>query len=246
MLVRFVILSFGFLFVHRMIKFQLNTKPLSEAHSKMIAKGQIIYLWLLTVLSPWMTPPFLIFFIFVPNLVTARLEWILNFILRHKFQQKLLGFVEELILLMMTGRSFRDAYLSLTRNSINFFEGKMYELLIVGHLQGRSGLPKYKEFVKITELIQAIDKSPHQAIDKLRAFRRQLHWKVTFQRKARQATAQIRAQAIILSTLYLGLLLFVVHDNDILPSTIISISTSLFLLGLIVLIFLGRQNKWKT
>jgi hypothetical protein len=246
MLVRFMILSFGFVFAHRMIEFQINRKPLSEATSKKVAQFQILFFWLATILSPWIPVLFLVFFIFVPNLAAARLDWILNFVLRQKFQQNLLSFIDEIILLMMTGKSFRDSFLYLTANPKDFFQFKMRELLIAGSFQDKTRFTKRNEMIQITELVQAIEKNPHKSIDRLRAFRRQLHWVQSFERKSKQATTQIRAQALVLTLLYCGLLGFVMKNSNASTTPIIFPSVFLFLLGLVALYLLSRRTKWKT
>jgi hypothetical protein len=155
-----------------MIGFQINRKPLSEAISTKIVKTQILFFWFLTILSPWIPVPFLIFFLIVPNLAAARLDWILNIILRHQFQQNLLNFIDEVILLMMTGKSFRDAFLHLTGSSQHFFHVKLREVFVVGNFQTQFNNSKHKELTQIAELVQAIEKNPHKSIDRLRAFRR--------------------------------------------------------------------------
>jgi hypothetical protein len=229
-----------------MIEFQINRKPLSEATSKKVAQFQILFFWLATILSPWIPVLFLVFFIFVPNLAAARLDWILNFVLRQKFQQNLLSFIDEIILLMMTGKSFRDSFLYLTANPKDFFQFKMRELLIAGSFQDKTRFTKRNEMIQITELVQAIEKNPHKSIDRLRAFRRQLHWVQSFERKSKQATTQIRAQALVLTLLYCGLLGFVMKNSNASTTPIIFPSVFLFLLGLVALYLLSRRTKWKT
>ena len=246
MLIRFIILCFGFLFTYRIINFQINRRTLSEAISIKIGKIQILYFWFLTVLSPWIQVPILILFIFVPSLAATRLESILNFILRHQFQQNLLNFIDELILLMMTGKSFRDSFFNLTSNPKHFFQFKMRELFVVGNIKTETMNSKYKELVQISNLVQSIEKNPHKAIDKLRAFRRQIHWCQLFKRKSKQATIQMRAQAMILSILYFGLLIYVTRNQNASIISLILVSLFLFLCGLISLFLLGRRQKWKT
>jgi Flp pilus assembly protein TadB len=166
--------------------------------------------------------------------------------LRQKFQQNLLSFIDEIILLMMTGKSFRDSFLYLTANPKDFFQFKMRELLIAGSFQDKTRFTKRNEMIQITELVQAIEKNPHKSIDRLRAFRRQLHWVQSFERKSKQATTQIRAQALVLTLLYCGLLGFVMKNSNASTTPIIFPSVFLFLLGLVALYLLSRRTKWKT
>lgn len=246
MLLRFLVLSFGFAFTHRMIEFQITRKPLSEAVSAKIAKIQILFFWILTVLSPWIPVLVLVLLLFVPNLAATRLDWIFNFILRHQFRLNLLKFVDEIILLMMTGKSFRDSYLQLTANAKDFFHIKMRELLLVANFQSDSHLARTPEVQQIAHLVQVIEKNPHKAIEKLRALRRQLHWSLLFRRKAKLATVQIRAQAIVLSLLYVGLLIFVLRNQGLQAHSVVLPSMILFFSGLLTLLLIGRKQKWKT
>lgn len=246
MVVQFLVLSFGFMFTHRMIEFQMSRKPLPEAISKKIIRTQILFFWVLTILSPWIPVVFLFFFAVVPNLAATRLDWILNFILRQKFKQNLLSFVDELILLMMTGKSFRDSFLQITANSNDFFHAKLREVLVVSQNPRHSSTLKQRDLLIVVELVQSIDQTPHKALDKLRSFQRQLRWGLSFKKKTQQATIQIRAQAGILSILYLLLLAFTVLNQEESTFNVILPSSILFIVGLILIFFLGRRQKWKT
>lgn len=246
MLFDFLVLSFGFLFTYRMVEFQINRKPLSEALSRKIAQLQILYFWFLTILSPWTPTLVLLLLLLVPNLVIFRIDWILNFILRHQFEQYLLSFFDEIILLMMSGQSFRDSFHHLTRNSTEYFHIKLRELFVAGHYQSPASNFKQRELIPLAELFHFIEKNPHKAIDKLKAFRRQLNWSLSFKRKAKQATVQIRAQALVLSLLYLGLLIFVIRNYGSQARSVIGPSLFLFFLGLLCTFLIGRRKKWKT
>lgn len=246
MLFRFLVLSFGFMFALRIIQFQILRKPLSEAISKKMVRLQILFFWMLTILSPWISVPVLCFLLFVPNLAAHRLDQILNLILRHQFRQKLIQFVDELILLMMTGKSFRDSFLQITTESQTFFSMKMRELILTNNFPGQTRTAINSDLQTVAEFVHSIDKNPHKALDKLRAFRRQLHWSILFKKKSRQATVQIRAQATILSALYGGLLFFVFNEHGMKVNSVIFPSLFLYFSGLITLFLIGRRQKWKT
>lgn len=246
MLIRFLFLTFGFAFALRTIKNQTSMKSLSEATSKNITTSLILYFWLMTILSPWMTVPVLGILLFVPNLAALRLEWILNLILKRLFREKVIQFFDELVLQMMTGKSFRDSFLLLTSNSRDFFQIKMREILhcpidLKSHPDSLRS-----ELLEMAELVQSVEKSPHKALDRIQNFRRQLKWKQSFRKKSRQATIQIRAQASILSCLYLLLLIYTIIVQETWSVPLHTLSISLFLIGLSLLFILGRNPKWKT
>lgn len=246
MLIRFLFLSFGFLFTHRTIKFYTNVKPLPEAVLRTTSQILILYFWFLTVVSPWIHVLVLTALVLIPNVIALKLEDLMNFILRQKFQDKLLYFTDELLLLMMTGKSFRDSFLQLTNNPKDFFHFRMRELLLMINLQQTPAIFSHLEMIQISEVVQAIEKNPHRGLDKLRSFRRQLFWVTNFKRRSRQATTQIKAQALILSILYLGLLGFVWRQNNSSTLSLTLLSLALFLIGLTLLFILGKTPTWKT
>lgn len=246
MLIRFLVLSFGFAFALRTIKIQIATKPLSEAISTKIIYFSIFYFWAMTILSPWIPVPVLGILLFVPNLAAHRLNWILNRILKHQFRKKLIQFFDELLLLMTTGKSFRDSFLILTSDSHDFFQLKMRELFQCPHDPENQQVTHAREIHEIIELVQVVERAPHKAVERIQNFRRLLKWRHSFRKKSKQATIQVRAQALVLTLLYVALLLFTFLNDRARNPLLVLTSIVLFVSGLILIFILGRQTKWKT
>lgn len=256
MFVFFLMMSFGFLFVHRTTIQQLNRKTLPEAICKLNLKMQYSLFWLITLLSPWTPVLISLFLIFFQIIITSRLELVLNIILRQRFKENMLKFLDELILMMMTGKSFRDSFNLITQNSNNYFYLKLKSLLSFNVFNSltdskneninKNESLKTKELKNFCDLVQMIESNPHKAIEKIKSYRKELQIILNFEKKLRQSTIQIRTQAMVLTFLYLTLLIFTykmkgsIHFTHLIPSLI------LFLSGHLCILFLGRKRKWKT
>jgi len=263
MIIQFLILGIGLLFANRTLKNKINRKPLAEAILHRLKKRQTTIFLILTILSTCLHPLIILFLIFILIFSIHHIDKWINFVLRQNFQQLWAQFLDELILLMMTGRSFRDAFLFLTTNSQNIFYLKLREILFRSDFskngftqssvlnKNTSFFSKKTNVAIIYELVQSIEKNPHKAIEKLKAHRRQVRWILSFRKKSKQITLQLRTQALILSLLYIGLLIFVLNHqmNSKITFSIYSplvISIGLFIFGILLLFIIGRKKSWKT
>lgn len=264
MLIQFLLLGFGLIFVNRTIKIQTNRKPLAVAILLRIKKTQITFFLLLTILSTCLPPSIILILILIPAFLIFHIDKWINFILRQNFQQMWVQFLDELILLMMTGRSFRDSFLFITAHSQNIFHLKLREILFRSDFSENSNPHQHlsnKKSKKLSlnsiqlhlvyELVQSIEKNPHKAIEKLKAHRRQVHWNIKFKNKSKQMTLLMRTQALILSLLYIGLLFFVLNQRkhshiSLTQSSPLLLSLSLFCLGITLIAIIGRKKSWKT
>jgi len=257
--------------VSRTIKNQINRKTLSEAHLQRIKKAHATFFGLLTLLSPWLPSTFVAVSIIFLQFLISRAEKIINFILRHNFQHEWLQTLDELILMMMIGRSFRDAFLQITHHHKNPLIIQLRETLLISgwQINLKPSLHSKNNFLLssidsssssnslspslrfIDQLVQSIENNPHKAIDKLKSHRQQLRWEMQFKKKSRQMTLLMRIQATTLCLLYIGLLAFMLAQEHlshllILKNSTLMGSLALFLLGVIHLIYIGRKKSWKT
>lgn len=264
MLIQFLLLGFGLIFVNRTIKIQINRKPLAGAILKRLKKTQFTFFLLLTILSTCLSPSLIVILILIPVFLIFHIDKWINFILRQNFQQMWAQFLDELILLMMTGRSFRDAFLFITAHSQNIFHLKLREILFRSDFSENLNPQQYlsnKKSKKLSlnstqlhfvyELVQSIEKNPHKAIEKLKSHRRQVHWNIKFKNKSKQITLLMRTQALILSLLYIGVLLFVLNHRNhsqfsLTHNSPLFLSLSLFCLGITLIVIIGRKKSWKT
>lgn len=271
MLIQFLLLGFGFMIVNRTIKNQINRKTLSEANLQRIKKAHTTFFGLLTILSPWLPPTFVALSIIFLQFLISRAEKIINFILRHNFQQEWLQTLDELILMMMIGRSFRDSFLQITSHHKNPLIIQLREALLISgwqrnlkpssHSKNNFLLSSINSISSsrslstslrfVDQLVQSIENNPHKAIDKLKSHRQQLHWEIQFKKKSQQITLLMRIQATTLCLLYIGLLAFMLTQESssqliILKNSTLMGSLTLFLLGILHLIYIGRKKSWKT
>ncbi len=253
MFIHFLILIFGFVFVSRTITIQINRKPLIEATLQDLKKIQWPFFCCLTILSTGLQPLTILFLIFTLVFFINHTDLWINFILRQNFQQLWLQFLDELILLMMTGRSFRDSFLFITENRQNLFHLKLREILLRSAYDQNSTNSSHllsANNIFIHNLVQSIEKNPHKALEKLKCHRRQIRLNVLFKKKSKQITLTMRTQAMALSLLYIGLLIFVLnkHSDEIffLKKSMLFTSIGLFGLGLVLISIIGRKRPWKT
>lgn len=257
MIIFFLVMSFGLMFTHRTTLKLLNRKTLPEAICSRIIKIQLIFFWVMTLLSPWTPVLFLCFLIFFQFIVVNRLESILNIILRHRFDVNMLKFIDEMILLMITAKSFRDSFNMITQNSDDYFHLKLRNLISLSTLQPmkpiehkkntKSEVLNQKEFLYFHNLVQSLELNPHKSLDKLKTYRRELQININFEKKLRQSTLQIRLQALLLTVLYIGLLVFIFKVmRGIISFKLLGTSLILFLSGHLLILILGKKRKWKT
>lgn len=220
---------------------------MTEATLRSITKNVILLSWLLTFLFPWIPVLILLLLVSIQSFVFFRLQSVLHFILRRQFRKIIPTFIDDLILLMLTGRSFRDAFLSLTHDPTSITHIQLREILTASEagVSGR-GDPELGEVNQLLNLAESIAKSPHRGIDKLKLFRHKIQWSTQFQRKSAQVTGVIRAQAILLTLLYIGLITLMGFRSEPFPFHLLTPSAFLFLCGLSLLFYFGRQPRWKT
>lgn len=96
------------------------------------------------------------------------------------------------------------------------------------------------------EELSLIDGISHRQVDRLKILRQRLKTERNFRRKSSQATIQIRMQAWVMSLMYVGMLTYICLEFGFWShSRLILMSTSLFLMGLILVLNIGRRYSWK-
>lgn len=246
MIIFFTFLSFGLLFVNRIVQIQLNRKTLPEAILKSTIKKIILFFWMIVCFSPWTPVLISLFFVILLLFVVFRLEFILNIILRRQFIPNMLQFLDELTLLMTSGKSFNESFRTITLNSNHYFHIKLREINTVQLLNVHSPTISQKEFSLFNQILYLIDKNPHLAVEKIKSYRRLLHIQYVFKKKLQQKSYQIKVQALILSFLYFGLLIFLNFNHTKIAISHLGLSLTLFFSGLLSLYLIGRDTKWKT
>ncbi len=169
-------------------------------------------------------------------------------LLRQGFQ----GWMENLILRLKMGESFRSAYracvgrcpephlkMILSRQEIGFQLG-----LTDAVTPAIVSTPPF--FRDVFRRIQEIDSLPHRVQARLELLLENWRQEIFFRRKSRQASRQHLIQLVFLGAMYLGLIVWGVHrypTDRFWPS--LRLSFFFVLGGVLTLLFLRRRKPWK-
>lgn len=161
--------------------------------------------------------------------------------------ERVLPFVNNLILQMQSGTSFRESFLLANEFNDPFFMAKMREVFdVVVFSQHLDNQIQHSRLLEVVEEFRFIDNSPHNALQYLKNLRQQLTIEADFRRRSGQVLLQSRLQGLVMTGLYIALLIFMIHRYGwesmvkwVIPSLV------LFVLGGVFLFKLGRKMKWK-
>lgn len=172
---------------------------------------------------------------------------ILAFFARKAFERRYITFIDEIILLMKTGKSAQVG-LRNTYNHLSIWEKCVFKpsLFCFEHenISNESILADQRFFFQELEHIL---KSSAKVIDQLVSFRDGLKIQRSLRHKSMQVTKQIRAQAIVAVFIYIGIFTlswinFRLKDDV----GVIMLSLVLFILGEVLIFKSGGCIKWKT
>lgn len=156
------------------------------------------------------------------------------------------GFVNEIIVEMRAGSGFQTAFSTASCHQSDFLK---YQLSLLGQsfLNARLSVNLPSKFLQqaFQEIFEA-HQVAHNAISRLMALRHRIRVMSDFRRKSGQATAQVRAQVLLMVGLYIATVLFMAFQIGL--ETIkmeLSVSGMLFLMGGIWMYRIGRRHKWK-
>jgi Flp pilus assembly protein TadB len=182
-------------------------------------------------------------------LLLYNLDSLFEYYLKRQFPQKIKSFVDEMVLMMMLGRSFRDSFHYICQKDGTIFSLKMLDLLKSIQLSVLNRDEKISDpsILEFLERIKHIDQSPHNAIVKLKAYQKSLQTEIYIKKKLKQATVSAKSQGLIMTSIYIGLLCFVLEQNNLSKiGSWVFLSLILYLSGLILSYLLSRRRKWKT
>ena len=178
-----------------------------------------------------------------PALTIAMTYWYRQWRERESIATHQRELIENVILTMRSGKSFRTA---LNEAAMNLPDGSLARLLRpwVNSIRQRPPPmpPWWSEMA--TELL-AIEQQSHQALSRLQNWRTRLKFAADFKRRVGQVKVQVRLQAVVVSGIYLALLAFTIlrgswNQNAMLIGT----SLAMFFSGLGLILQLGRRIKW--
>lgn len=239
----FCIFLFGLVFAYRTFFQQIDlTKKQKQVFAKIVTFVFMPLLFLpYRVIVTLITLKILFFALYF---LTKVLQ---NYIFQRGFEKKTILLLNQMILFMQTGHSFRSAFQKSIVSFSKKEKEKLYEIYEIvtfsQQLYGFQGSVFEKNF--LIEMI-AIDKSTNRSIERLINFRRELQLTALFRHKSREVTITSRVQSLILTLLYLFLLVFVVVNFGFDKNKVFILSSALlFSLGLVLFYVLGRKKRWR-
>ncbi len=165
---------------------------------------------------------------------------------RLQFEKSIVLFLDQKILGMQSGNSYRESFRQAVEQSaplVRPYWQEIYQIVVFSQQSRGLSEPLMSE---LTKEFCLIDKSSHKNIERLQFFRRQLRLQQKFRHKSGQALMQIRAQSLLMSLIFIALIVFVgqnfgykEHIQLLLPATF------LFLLASIWIWRAGRVIKWQ-
>ncbi|MEZ4873730.1 MAG: hypothetical protein R2827_16110 [Bdellovibrionales bacterium] len=166
---------------------------------------------------------------------------------KSQFAEKLLLFLDSLLLKMRVGAGFRSAMSVLLHEKSDLFSITLKKIMdyVVFSQQDSSKLPHFIPAELVTEFIFA-DKAPHLAFSRIENYRNRLKSVENFRRKSHQVTINIRYQMLVLSGLFVFLMWFSIQKFGYLANSRIFMSSALlYLIGIGVSHRIYKGWKWK-
>lgn len=167
----------------------------------------------------------------------------------RKIRDFTVPFLDQIILVIQAGRPLRMAIKEIVDRDLlsQGWRGhelsKAYSAFILS-----SGPAKLhsSHLQKLFEELHYIDNNRSRTLEQLRSLRWHYQIHENFRRRSGQVGQQSRIQAVVVSILYVGLLLFnTYHFGFSQNLSLTLVSLGLFVVGLIMIFVLGRRLRWK-
>lgn len=180
-------------------------------------------------------------FIFLTPMIISRGQLLLR---RHYLQANFVSILDEIILEMRMGRSFRESFQKSSLGQPKWVQKLFDELLTAFVLRQAISAREIDEGM-LRELRDVFLASLKQ-LDRLRSLRRRLKIERDFRQKSRKALIQVRMQSLILSLLFVPLLIYQLWNRGwVEQKAIVTVSTVLFVAGAWWIVGAGRRYQWK-
>lgn len=164
-----------------------------------------------------------------------------------RFKLHFLSFLTSIILQMRIGRNFSQAFLLGLDQQPRFYKERLQELYqILFFSESKQANFTANPFMKeiFSELTQ-IKSRPQNALRSVQNLRDRLAAEEKYRMKSRILKQQCHIQTIVLSILYFGLLIYSGFNFDLSKSlSLIALSLTLYLTGISIILFIGRNHKW--
>jgi hypothetical protein len=242
-------LMFGLLFARRTLHQLVRGHLIEEKLSRQLFFGLALTFLLATFL--FRAHPRLQFSAIAAGMILLlSIDKLFVYRLESRIHSEFPAFINQLILSMQTGQSFRSAAEKTLEGPKALWQRWLFALVESRVLlQARREQEVIKEDVfcqsYLAELIR-VNENPHSSLTRLKSFRKKLKVLSEFRRKSGQALLQTRIQMVVMTFLYLALLVFTLSQRSFERNqTLIFVSITLFTSGQIVFWRLARKKKWK-
>ncbi len=169
---------------------------------------------------------------------------------RRQFRREIPILLNNLILKMRSGVAFRTSLKEslpvLSPYSAAKIEKILESLDLANNTSETYTLQRDPDVNRLLTFFRIIDCEAHKALQRLTLFRKQLKDEEFFRSRVQRALSQLRAQSFVMSSLYVGLVIFVVHRFGWRAHAgLIFTSIIIFILGQFISLSIGRGFKWK-
>lgn len=163
---------------------------------------------------------------------------------RHYLGTNFVSILDEIILEMRMGRSFRESFQKSSLGQPKWVR-KLFDELLTAFVLRQAISAREIDDGMIADLREVFLSSLKQ-LDRLRSLRRRLKIERDFRQKSRKALVQVRMQSLILSLLFVPLLIYQLLNRAWAEQKIIVIvAITLFISGAWWIIWAGRRYQWK-
>ena len=244
----FTVFVFGFVSAFRSLERARNIGFISSACLPKIGGVLFISISLVSALvlvSKTLTVLSMIsFVVFALELPRIALWWHIRTFERHRIQ-----LLSRVLLKMKTGVSLRAAFLGILAeeeqgNSVLVpILRALAEALELG--QPSAAVAKHTSTLFFCKEVMSAEGSSHQSASRIQNLRALYQKQFDFRRRSGQVLMQIRAQTVVLCGLYFATFAFVTSSYGFYRYRFLEMGSAiLFLLGLLLIIFLGRKVRW--
>lgn len=195
-------------------------------------RSQPLLVWLIIVvifLSPFM------------------LNRLMSRFLEGKVKKKLLSVLDYLIISMRSGISLRQSIKNCASDNSGYLRVLLSEFVLSIELRkNRINIAQNQQIHIFFNEIELIDQVAMRQIERLKSLKHRIYTEEKFRQKSRKATMQARAQAWIISIIFLLLVLFVSYEFGFYKNfKLIFWSSLIFTIGLFFVCNIGRNYQWK-
>lgn len=246
MILKFLMTTIGFWIVNRSLHRIWHQFGFTHQHFRSLRATILASIVLFGAFTP---QKLLLHWLFI-GIVLITLKFfpkILAIFIRRELQRSLLPWLDAVVMALQSGVSLRMAAVHAAENFGGWKQTVFVDLAHSIAFSENSFAIKWPFLAAFVTRIIEIEKSGVQCVEQIKAIRRELSMLESFRRRSGQVAMQTRLQAIIVTFLFLGLLLFVVHMFGFQRNLkIIMLSSMMFALGLGWIFLIGRRIKWKT